>query len=334
MAERVLVTGGAGYIGSHVAWALLDAGWRVVVVDNLSTGRHDLVPNGAAFVYADVGDAGAIADVLREHRCSAVLHFAGSVVVPESVADPLKYYLNNTAHSRTLIETCLAVGVHSLIFSSSAAVYGIPQGGAMVDEDSPTRPINPYGRSKLMTEWMLQDAAAASSLRFVALRYFNVAGADPLGRTGQATPNATHLVKVACETALGLRPEIRVFGDDYGTADGTCVRDFIHVADLAAAHVAALDHLSRGGGDLILNCGYGHGYSVRQVLQAVAAAAGRPLTVTMAGRRAGDPPALIADSSRIRQSFGWRPRYDDLGAIVASALAWERQRVARGLAAE
>lgn len=328
MTECVLVTGGAGYIGSHVAWALLDAGSRVVVVDNLSTGQRDLVPRGAAFVHGDVGEAGIVDSVLREHRCAAVMHFAGSAVVPESVSDPLKYYLNNTAHSRTLLETCLRAGVYRFIFSSSAAVYGTPDDDPMVHEDSPTRPINPYGWSKLMTEWMLRDAAAASDLRYVALRYFNVAGADPLGRTGQATPHATHLIKVACETALGLRPQITVFGDDYDTSDGTCVRDFIHVADLAAAHVAALDHLMRGGDSLTLNCGYGHGFSVREVLDMVTRVSGRPLPVAIGRRRPGDPPALIADSARIRRKFGWRPRLDALEVIVRSALTWERKRLA------
>lgn len=327
----VLVTGGAGYIGSHVAWALLDAGWRVVVVDNLTTGRRDLVPRGAAFVFGDIGDATVVGDVLREHGCSAVMHFAGSVVVPESVADPLKYYANNTGNSRTLLQACLAAGIDQFIFSSSAAVYGLPEGGAMVDEDSPTRPINPYGWSKLMTEVMLRDTAAASALRYVALRYFNVAGADPQGRTGQATPDATHLIKVACETALDLRPSITVFGDDFPTIDGTGVRDFIHVADLAAAHVAALAHLASGGGSLTLNCGYGHGFSVSQVLRTVVQVSGRPLAVLKGPRRAGDPPALIADSGRLRRTLGWRPRHDDLADIVASALAWERKRLSRGL---
>ncbi len=334
MTKCVLVTGGAGYIGSHVAWALLDAGLRVVVVDNLSTGRRDLVPRGAAFVYGEVGDPQTVRDVLREHHCDAVMHFAGSTVVPDSVSDPLRYYLNNTAHSRTLLETCLSTGIHRFIFSSSAAVYGTPDDDPMVREDSPTRPINPYGWSKLMTEWMLRDTAAASDLRYVALRYFNVAGADPLGRSGQATPQATHLIKVACETALGLRPHITVFGDDYDTSDGTCVRDFIHVSDLAAAHVAALDHLMRGGDSLTLNCGYGHGYSVREVLDTVARVSGQPLAVITGLRRPGDPPALIADSARIRRRFGWRPKLDALDTIVGSALEWERKRLARGLAAE
>jgi UDP-glucose 4-epimerase len=334
MSECVLVTGGAGYIGSHVAWALLDAGWRVVVVDNLSTGRRELVPSGAAYVHGDVGDGRLIREVLRDHGCAAVMHFAGSAVVPESVANPLKYYLNNTAHSRTLVQACVEAGVRRMIFSSSAAVYGIPEGAVMVDEDQPTRPINPYGCSKLMTEWMLRDAAAAGALRYVALRYFNVAGADLLGRTGQATPNATHLIKVACETALGARPHITVFGEDYDTTDGTCVRDYIHVSDLATAHVAALEHLCRGGGNLVLNCGYGHGFSVRQVLDMVGQVSGHPLPVISGPRRPGDPPALVADSRQIRRLFGWQPRLDRLEIIVRSALAWERKRLARGLAAE
>lgn len=321
----VLVTGGAGYVGSHVAYALLDAGWRVVVIDNLCTGRRELVPPEASLMVADVGDADVVRSVLRDFQCSAVLHFAGSVVVPESVADPVKYYRSNTVNSLSLAASCLDVGVHRLIFSSSAAVYGIPGVGGPVAEEAPTQPINPYGWSKLMTEWMLRDTAAATALRYCALRYFNVAGADPLGRTGQATPQATHLIKVACEAALGLRDCLTVFGQDYDTPDGTCIRDFIHVADLAAAHVAALDHLMRGGGSLTLNCGYGHGFSVKDVIATVERLSGRALPVRMGARRAGDPPALVADNRRVREAFHWMPRHDRLDDIIGSALTWERR---------
>ncbi len=330
---NVLVTGGAGYIGSHVVHALLDADWRVVVVDNLSTGRRQLVPREAPLIVADVGEADVIADVLHHYRCSAVLHFAGSVVVPESVADPVAYYRNNTVNSLSVAATCVRVGVPRLIFSSTAAVYGIPDAAGPVTEATPTRPINPYGWSKLMAEGMLRDIAAATPLRHVALRYFNVAGADPLGRTGQATPQATHLIKVACETALGRRPSMTVFGEDYDTPDGTCIRDFIHVADLAAAHVAALEHLAAGGPSLTLNCGYGRGFSVREVLAAVERLSGTRLPVRSGDRRPGDPPALIADSRRIREVFHWQPRHDRLDDIVASALSWERRAAAQGLAA-
>lgn len=328
MSKRtVLVTGGAGYIGSHVAFALQDMGWRVVVLDNLCTGRRELVPADAALVIGDAGHRDTVRSILATYRCAAVLHFAGSVVVPESVADPVKYYQNNTAASLSLIQTCVEAGVERFIFSSTAAVYGIPGVSGPVTEDTAPQPITPYGRSKLMTEWMLRDAAAATPLRYVALRYFNVAGADPQGRTGQSTPKATHLIKVACEAALGLRERITVFGEDYETPDGTCVRDFIHVADLAAAHVEALDHLLAGGSSQILNCGYGRGFSVREVLDTVQKVSGRPLPVRTGPRRPGDPPALIADSSRIRQLFGWRPGYDRLDTIVTHAMAWERKRV-------
>ncbi len=329
----VLVTGGAGYVGSHVVHALIDAGWRVVVIDDLSTGRRQLVPSQAPLVVGDVGDGALVRRTLAAHGCQAVLHFAGSVVVPESVADPVTYYRNNTANSLSLVDSCLRAGVHRLIFSSTAAVYGIPETPGPATEDTPTRPINPYGLSKLMTEQMLADTAAVTELRYVALRYFNVAGADPAGRTGQATPNATHLIKVACEAALGTRDGVTVFGDDYDTPDGTGVRDFIHVADLAAAHVAALDHLAAGGDSQVLNCGYGHGFSVRQVLEAVQRIAGRQFPVRMGPRRPGDPPALVADSARMRLLFQWSPRHDSLDEIVATALAWEKKFAHGGIAA-
>ncbi len=324
MDGAVLVTGGAGYIGSHAVLALSEQGLEVVVVDNLSTGSRALVPDDVAFIEGDVADGALIARAIKRHRVTAVMHFAGSIVVPESVSDPLKYYGNNTAASRNLIAACVAGGVHRFIFSSTAAVYGIPH-ALPATEATPLAPINPYGRSKLMTEWMLQDVAAAGALRFVILRYFNVAGADPAGRSGQATPRATHLIKVACEAALGARREVTVFGEDYDTPDGTGVRDYIHVSDLAAAHVDALRYLASGGASLIANCGYGWGFSVREVLAAVEREAGAALVVRAAPRRAGDPPSLVADATRIGAVLGWRPRYRDLGVIVKTALDWERK---------
>jgi UDP-glucose 4-epimerase len=324
----VLVTGGAGYIGSHVVLALVEAGFVPVVVDDLSTGDRSLVPVGVPFFRLDVGDADAVSAVLRRHDCRAVLHFAGSVVVPESVARPLRYYCNNTAASRTLIETCLRHGIENLVFSSTAAVYGNPP-RVPVDEDAPLAPINPYGRSKLMTEWMLTDVAAAERLRYVALRYFNVAGADRSGRTGQVSPKATHLIKVACETVLNKRPPMSVYGTDYDTADGTCVRDYIHVSDLAQAHVLALGYLLAGGSCRVLNCGYGHGHSVREVIGAVGRVAGRPVPAIDAPRRPGDPACLVAGSRAIREILGWVPAHDHLDTIVADALRWEAGRVAQ-----
>ena len=320
----VLVTGGAGYIGSHVVLALLDAGYPVVVVDDLSTGRRDAVAPAASFVEGDIGDAALIAETMVRHSVGAVMHFAGSVVVPESVADPLKYYLQNTCKSRGLIQACVEAGVRRFIFSSTAAVYGSVDGGP-VPEAAPTLPASPYGASKLMTEWMLRDAAAAHDLAYVALRYFNVAGADPQGRCGQSTPGATHLIKVACEVAAGRRPAMEIFGEDYETPDGTCVRDFIHVTDLAEAHLAALRDLETRGRSLTLNCGYGRGYSVKQVLAAVQRAAASPLEVRSAPRRPGDVAEIVADASRIREELGWQARHDDLDGIVRDALAWERK---------
>jgi UDP-glucose 4-epimerase len=324
-AERAaLVTGGAGYIGSHVVWALADAGWRVVVIDDLSAGRWVTLPEGVRLVVGDVGAPGPLRRLLREERVSAVLHFAGSIVAPESVARPLLYYRNNTASSLALLEACLEAGIESLVFSSTAAVYGDPE-RVPVAEDAPLRPITPYGRSKLMTEQMLADASAAHGLRYVALRYFNVAGADPAGRTGAATPGASNLIKAVCEAALGIRAGITIFGDDYPTADGTCVRDFIHVADLAHAHARAVEHLAGGGESLTLNCGYGRGFSVRQVIAALTRLLGRPLDVVTAGRRPGDPAAVVADNARILARLGWRPRHDDLEQILRDALAGERR---------
>jgi UDP-glucose 4-epimerase len=325
MTERVLVTGGAGYIGSHVALALIDAGHRAVVLDDLSTGVRDLVPAEAGFVEGDAGDGALLAQVLEDQGITAVMHFAGSIIVPESVEDPLKYYRNNTCASRNLIEACVKARVDRFVFSSTAAVYGLPV-VLPAREDAPTAPINPYGASKLVTEMILADVARAHRLRYVALRYFNVAGADPEGRSGQSSPEATHLIKIACEVATGARGHINIFGDDYDTPDGTCVRDYIHVSDLATAHLHALDHLASDGESLTLNCGYGHGYSVREVLEAVERAAGARLEKRLAPRRAGDPPALVADATRIRERFDWRPEYEDLDVITASALAWERRR--------
>jgi UDP-glucose 4-epimerase len=321
--DAVLVTGGAGYIGSHVVFALRDAEIDVVVLDSLRTGHAALVSKDVPLIVGDVGDRQLVRSILVSRRISAVMHFAGSIVVPESLTDPLAYYQNNTIKSHALIQTCIEAGVQSFIFSSTAAVYGIPD-MLPVEENTLTRPINPYGTSKLMTEWILRDAGAAHGLRYAILRYFNVAGADPRGRTGQLTESATHLIKIACEVALQRRPVMNVFGEDYDTCDGTCVRDYIHVTDLAAAHILALQYLRSNAGGTIFNCGYGRGYSVREVLRAVEVAAGCKLHTTIGPRRPGDPPALIAKADRIMQILNWRPSYDDLDVIVRSALAWER----------
>lgn len=320
----VLVTGGAGYIGSHVVHALCDAGWPVVVVDDLSTGKRAAVPEAVPLIEGDIGDRALMDAALARHSPVAVMHFAGSIVVPESVADPLRYYSNNTAASLALISACVAAGVDNFIFSSTAAVYGEPR-RSPVAEDDPAQPINPYGSSKLCTEWILRDTSHATPLRYVALRYFNVAGADPEGRTGQSTEKATHLIKVSCQAALGMRPDMQIFGDDYPTFDGTCVRDYIHVSDLAEAHVKALDYLAAGGDSTVLNCGYGHGFSVRQVLETVREVAEGDLGWRIAPRRAGDPPELVSASGRIREVLGWEPRYDDLRFIVETAMDWERR---------
>jgi UDP-glucose 4-epimerase len=323
--KTILVTGGAGYIGSHVLLQLLARGERVVVIDNLYTGFRQAVRD-APLVVGDIGDRELLARVLREHDVDTVMHFAAHTIVPESVRDPLKYYRNNSCATRSLLETCAQHGVRSLVFSSTAAVYGIPAGG-IAAEDSPPAPINPYGSSKLMSEWMLRDLAAASDLQYVSLRYFNVAGSDPQGRIGQATRAATLLIKVACEAAVGKRDHVSIFGTDYDTPDGTGVRDYIHVEDLARAHLDALDHLRGGAGSLVLNCGYGHGYSVRQVLESVQRLAGTTLQIREQPRRAGDPPVLIAHAQRIRSALGWTPRLDNLDAIVDSSLRWERKLV-------
>ena len=319
----ILVTGGAGYIGSHMVHALVDAGERVVVLDNLTTGFDWAVAPGVPLVVGDTGDQAQVAALMAEHRVDAVIHFAASIVVPDSVRDPLGYYRNNTANSRSLIETAVKHGVRHFIFSSTAAVYGNPQ-RIPVREDDPTVPTSPYGSSKLMTEVMLRDSGDAYGLRHVILRYFNVAGADPLGRAGQSTKGATHLIKVALEAALGRRPKVDVFGTDYPTPDGTCIRDYIHVADLVAAHSDALAYLRGDGSSTTLNCGYGRGFSVLDVIETVKRVSGVDFTVEFAGRRAGDPAQIVAACDRARSTLGWQPRFDDLTRIVSDALAWER----------
>lgn len=319
----ILVTGGAGYIGSHVALQLRARGERVVVLDDLSRGFRRAVVD-APLVVGRVDDRDTVRSLLSEHAVDTVMHFAAYTIVPESVREPLKYYGNNTCATRALLECCLEVGVPRFVFSSTAAVYGIPSDGVAA-ETTPTAPINPYGTSKLMSEWILRDVAASSALRYVALRYFNVAGSDTSGRIGQATPNATLLVKVACEAAVGKRPGVRIFGTDYPTPDGTGVRDYLHVEDLATAHLDALAYLRGGGESATLNVGYGHGYSVRQVLAAVERAAQVKLRVEEQPRRAGDPPALVARAERIRNELNWRPRLDDLDVIVRTSLEWERR---------
>ena len=321
----VLVTGGAGYIGSHAVLALQDAGWPVAVIDNLVTGFRFAVPEGVPFYEGDIADEALLARIFSEQGTRAIMHFAGSVVVPESVENPLKYYLNNTVKTRALLASAVEAGVPHVIFSSTAATYGIPE-ESPVREDTPRSPINPYGTSKLMTELMLADIAAAHPLNYCALRYFNVAGADPEGRSGQSTAGATHLIKVAVEAALGKRDGVSVFGTDYDTPDGTGVRDYIHVTDLAAAHVLALEALvADPTRSLTMNCGYGRGFSVLEVLDAVDRVTNRKLVRRMEPRRAGDPDALISDNSRIKATIPWQPRYADLDTIVTHALQWERR---------
>jgi UDP-glucose 4-epimerase len=324
----ILVTGGAGYIGSHVVHELVDAGEPVIVLDDLSTGLRAAIPSAARLFVGDCGDRALVAALIGAYQVSAIIHFAGSVVVPDSVRDPLGYYRNNTMNTRSLIEVAVQNAVRHFIFSSTAAVYGNPD-AVPVPEDAPTRPVSPYGTSKLMSEIMLHDVSAAHDFGYVILRYFNVAGADPQLRTGLASRNATHLLKVAVEAALGERPRIDVFGTRYPTPDGTCVRDFIHVSDLARAHAAAVLYLRQGGASVTLNCGYGHGYSVLEVIEAVKRACGRNFPVRSADPRPGDAVAIVADVRRIGATFGFVPRFDDLDTIAAHALAWERKLIER-----
>ena len=324
----VLVTGGAGYIGSHMALKLGDSGEETVVLDNLSTGFDWAVDHRATLVSGDAGDIDFVLRLIAEHGISEIVHFAGSIIVPESVADPLKYYRNNTATSRNLIEAAVRGGVERFIFSSTAAVYGMT-GLAPVEETTTLSPMSPYGRSKLMTEWMLADVAAAHPLKYGVLRYFNVAGADPQRRSGQSSPTATHLIKVAAQAALGQREQMSIFGTDYPTPDGTCIRDYIHVTDLIEAHALLLAHLRGGGDNTTLNCAYGRGYSVREVIDTVRQVSGVDFTVTEAPRRAGDPASITATGEKIRQTLGWVPRHDDLREMVGTALDWERYLTTR-----
>jgi UDP-glucose 4-epimerase len=320
----ILVTGGGGYIGSHMVHGLADAGEPVVVIDNLSTGFRSALPQSIPLFVGDAGDEGFVEEIVKKYGVSEVIHFAASIVVPDSVRDPLSYYRNNTVNARALLAVAVRTGIARFIFSSTAAVYGNPE-RVPVTEADPPGPMSPYGNSKLMTEIMLEDVAAAHGLAYVILRYFNVAGADPALRTGQSTLGATHLIKVAVETALGLRPQIEIFGTDYDTPDGTCIRDYIHVTDLIGAHSAALGHLRRGGDNETFNCGYGHGYSVREVIEAVKRVSGSNFAVRTSGRRPGDPAIIVADNTRIREKLGWAPQFDDLDTIVRHALGWERR---------
>lgn len=321
--KRILVTGGAGYIGSHVVLQLRERGERVVVLDDLSKGFTQAIFD-TPLIVGNVGDRQLVGRLLAEHDVGTVMHFAAHTVVPESVADPLKYYGNNTSCTRNLLEVCSAHGIREFVFSSTAAVYGMPDAG-VCQEDTPTAPINPYGVSKLMSEWMLRDLSAVTDMRYVALRYFNVAGSDPDCRIGQATPRATLLIKVACEAMVGKRHEVAIYGTDYPTPDGTGVRDYVHVHDLARAHLMALDYLRAGGKSTVLNCGYGHGFSVRQVLDSVQRVGGRALRIAEEPRRAGDPGLLIARADRIKRELGWQPQLDDLDVIVRTALRWEEK---------
>ncbi len=319
----VLVTGGAGYIGSHMVLELLEAGETVVVLDNLSTGFWWAVPSNVTLVKGDMGDAELMSKTIAEHNITSIIHFAAKIVVPESVADPLGYYLNNTAKTRQVLECAVKGGVKNFIFSSTAAVYG-DVSAEPVAEDNELNPVSPYGRSKLMSEWMLQDTAFAHGLNYVILRYFNVAGADPKGRIGQSTPNATHLIKVACQAALGDRPALDIFGTDYPTPDGTCLRDYIHVCDLAKAHMDALRYLRAGGKSDVFNCGYGNGLSVQEIANVVKKVSKVDFKVNLSPRRAGDPPAIIAKADKIRKVLGWQPKYDNVETIVQAAFAWEK----------
>ncbi|MGF9762798.1 UDP-glucose 4-epimerase GalE [Microvirga sp. 0TCS3.31] len=327
---NVLVTGGAGYIGGHMVLALLDAGHKPIVFDNLSTGFRWSVPEGVPLVVGDIGDFELVLRTLQTYQVDAIAHFAAKLVVPESVTDPLGYYLNNTVKSRSLMAAAVAAGVKKFVFSSTAAVYGNASDKPL-GEDAPLAPLSPYGSSKQLTEVMLRDVAAAHDMRYVILRYFNVAGSDPAMRHGQSTANATHLIKVAIQTALGMRSHMEVFGSDYPTPDGTCIRDYIHVTDLIAAHMLALNHLDQGGESLVVNCGYGHGYSVSEVIETVRKVSGKPVEARFAPRRAGDPVTIVANSDRIRARLGWEPRHDDLASIVDHSLRWESMLRERNL---
>jgi UDP-glucose 4-epimerase len=329
----VLITGGAGYIGSHMVYSCLEAGRKVVVIDNLSTGLRALVAREAHFVEGDAGDQTLLRHIIQQHSVVSVIHFAGSLVVPESVAVPLAYYANNTCVSRALVEVCVQEGVKNFVFSSTAAVYGIPDHNP-VNEAAVAAPINPYGRSKLVTESILEDVCRAHSLRALALRYFNVAGADRLGRSGQSNPKSTQLIKRACQAAVGRIPVLDICGTDFPTSDGTGVRDYIHVTDLVDAHLQGLDYLERGGSWLVLNCGYGRGFSVRQVVDTVGNVAGHPVPTREAPRRPGDPPELIADSAQLKARLGWRPKFDNIEAIVESAYRWEQRLSADSYSSE
>jgi UDP-glucose 4-epimerase len=327
---NVLVTGGAGYIGGHMVLALLDAGHKPIVFDNLSTGFRWSVPEGVPLVVGDIGDFELVLRTLQTYQIDAIAHFAAKLVVPESVTDPLGYYLNNTVKSRSLMAAAVAANVKKFVFSSTAAVYGNASDKPL-GEDAPLAPLSPYGSSKQLTEVMLRDVAAAHDMRYVILRYFNVAGSDPAMRHGQSTANATHLIKVAIQTALGMRSHMEVFGTDYPTPDGTCIRDYIHVTDLIGAHMLALNHLDRGGESLVVNCGYGHGYSVSEVIETVRKVSGKPVEARFAPRRAGDPVTIVANSDRIRSRLGWQPRHDDLASIVDHSLRWESMLRERNL---
>jgi len=320
----VLVTGGAGYIGSHMTYALVDRGERVVVLDNLSTGNRSLISHAATLIEGDIGDEPLLHRVIREHAVDAVINFAGFIVVPESVTQPLRYYLNNTVKTRTLVEACVEEGVRHFIFSSTGTVYSSDAPQPLV-ETATKDPLSPYARSKLMTEWMLEDTAKAHDFHPMVLRYFNVAGADPQGRTGQSSPKATHLIKVAAQAALGRRPHLELYGTDYPTPDGTCIRDYIHITDLIAAHLLALDALRQGAAANTFNVGYGRGLSVREVIASMEEVIGRKLPVVERGRRPGDPPILVSDPSRLKTVLGWKPEHEDLHAIIRSALEWERR---------
>lgn len=324
----ILVTGGAGYIGGHTVLQLADAGEKVTVLDNLTTGFQWSIDQRVDFVEGNAGDVEFVTALLQERGIKSILHFAGSIVVPESVENPLKYYQNNTSTTRNLIEAAVNAGVKHFIFSSTAAVYGMA-GSEPVSEDNPLNPQSPYGRSKLMSEMMLEDVAAAHDIKYGVLRYFNVAGADPQGRTGQSTPLATHLIKVACQTALGQRDRMKIFGTDYDTQDGTCVRDYIHVTDLAKAHALLLDYLKNGGESTTMNCGYGRGYSVREVVAAVKKVTGVDFAADETGRRAGDPAAIVASADRVRTVLGWEPKHDDLRGIIEHAYSWEQYLLTR-----